>query len=155
MTFPGILRWNRRIHKISIYFPAENCNFYGLWFTERYASICGIAVAGNYGFRNMYWYGNTNPFPRGKPLRLWCFDTFQKPYFFVERGMVKPEISQICHSEEGQSPDVGISSSAPEFCRKLLNIEYLRYTMLIGASKIEASVLEIATSLRSSQWQIW
>ena len=53
---------------------------------------------------------------------------------------------QACHSEEGRSPDVGISSRALEICIKLLNIENLIYTMLIGALESERSVQEIATS---------
>ena len=46
---------------------------------------------------------------------------------------------------------VGISSNAVRFCTMLLNIENPRCTMLIGADGIESPVLEIATSLCSSQ----
>ena len=46
---------------------------------------------------------------------------------------------------------MGISGNALEIRIMLLNIENPRRTMLIGAVGIESLVLEIATSLRSSQ----
>ena len=46
---------------------------------------------------------------------------------------------------------MGISSNALEIRKMLLNIENLKCTMLIGADGIDSLVLEIATSLRSSQ----
>ena len=52
-----------------------------------------------------------------------------KTHIFLTVAEKEENAAKSCHAEEGRSPDVGISCSAPKNCIMLINIENLKYTM--------------------------
>ena len=85
----------------------------------------------------------TSNYPPLQPRR--CYDILTEKHTFFKNAAHY----QTCHCEERS--DVAISSNALKVCGKLINIENLKYTMLIGTERIEAPVLEIPTALRASE----
>ena len=83
-----------------------------------------------------------------------CFRQLPCQFPFIGQCPVRwlrPTTPHVCHSEEAQRADVGISCIAERYRSVFVNIENFRYSMLIRSVLIQTGELEIATALRASQ----